>query len=106
MGSEMCIRDSTKPYASEELYFWRFITEADLMTLVERALDLFLPPMLDRLSLESYLVLVQKDITTQLAHMPVILSTWYRGGSSPGGASGASYTTWQAELTDTIPARN
>ena len=54
--------DHTKPYASEELYFWRFITEADLMTLVERALDLFLPPMLDRLSLESYLVLVQKDI--------------------------------------------
>ena len=54
--------DHTKPYASEELYFWRFITEADLMTLVERALDLFLPTMLDRLSLESYLVLVQKDI--------------------------------------------
>ena len=29
---------------------------------------------MDRLSLESYLVLVQKDITAQLAHMPVNVS--------------------------------
>ena len=79
--------DDTRPYASEENYFWRFITEANLMTLLERALDLFteanlmtlleraldlfLPPMLDRLLLESYLVLVQKDITAHLAHIPV-----------------------------------
>ena len=66
--------DHTSPYASEEPYFWRYITEADLMTLVERAPDLFLPRMLDRLSLEPYLVLVQKDITAQLAHMPVDVS--------------------------------
>ena len=45
--------DHTRPYTSEEQqYFWRFISEADLMTLVERALDSFLPPMLDALSLE------------------------------------------------------
>ena len=45
-----------------------------LMTLIEVALGLLLPPMLDRLSLESYLVLVQKDTTAQLAHMPVDVS--------------------------------
>ena len=50
--------DHTRAYASQQLYHWRFITEADLMTLVERVLDLLLPPMLDRLSLGSHLVLV------------------------------------------------
>jgi len=41
------------------------------MTLAERALDLLFTPMFDWLLLESYLVLVQTDITPQLAHMPV-----------------------------------
>ena len=66
--------DHTRPYASEEQHFWRFITEADLMTLVDRALNLFLSPVLDRMSLESYVVLVHKEITAQLAHRPVDVS--------------------------------
>ena len=41
------------------------------MTLAEGALDLLFPPMLDWLFLDSCLVLVQTDITAQLAHMPV-----------------------------------
>lgn len=52
--------DHPRPYASEEIYFWRFITETDLSALVERTLGLFLSPMVNRLSLESHLVLVQK----------------------------------------------
>lgn len=53
------------------MYVWCSMTGMDLTTLVERALDLFLPPMLDRLSLESHLALVRNEITTQLAQMPV-----------------------------------
>lgn len=63
--------DHARPYASEESYFGHAVTEADLMTLVERALDLFLPLVLDRMSLEFYVVLVHEDITAQLAHRPV-----------------------------------
>lgn len=44
------------------------------MALVARALDLFLLPMLDRLSLESSLVLVHMGITAPLAHMPADVS--------------------------------
>lgn len=66
--------DHTIPYASEEQYFWRFISEADTMTLVERAPELILPPMLDSLLLESCVILVHKDIAAQLAHMPAGVS--------------------------------
>lgn len=81
---------------------------SDSMTLVERALDLCLPPMLDRLPLDSYLVLAQKDITAQLAHMPVDVNypnfTYnVQRGIIPGRCFGSSFTTWLAGLTVIIP---
>ena len=42
------VADFTRPWASEELYFWRLITEADLTNLAERILDIFLGRSKDR----------------------------------------------------------
>ena len=101
----------TRPYASEELYFWRFTTEADLMALVERALDYSTHAGQAVVRVPPTAALGQKEITAHCADSPHACGytlgpiTWYRGGSSPGGSSGDLCMTWQAGPTATIPAR-
>ena len=85
-----------------------FHRRSRLNGLGEKGLALFLPPMLDRLSLESYLILAPKDITAQLAHMPVDVNypnfTYnVQRGIIPGRCFGSSFTTWLAGLTVIIP---
>ena len=45
--------DAEMPHASEEVYFWRYISERQLHDLLERALKLLLPSALDQSSLQA-----------------------------------------------------
>ena len=63
--------DETKPHASEEQYFWRYVAGKHVSELCERAVNLFFTSESDRNGLEALLVQIGTEIKQQLTPMHV-----------------------------------
>ena len=63
--------DETRPHASEEAYFWRYVSGRQVAELCERAVNLFFASASDRNGMESLLVQVGTDIKRYLTPVHV-----------------------------------
>ena len=63
--------DETRPHASEEAYFWRYVSGRQVAELCERAVNLFFASASDRNGMESLLVQVGTDVKRHLTPVHV-----------------------------------